>query len=272
MEELDKYLIDEYDRDTDKLLKSEKRLIPIYTDDLKGKSVVTALEDTILQWKPRDLRLEKSYIKTHSDTNDTSEELLVDMASGMSLKVNSRNIPDNSITVAVMFQHNIAEFERYDDVVNKHNEDWLEAGEPEDVFDPSTGDIQSIKDRFVTQSRYEGINPFGESNGDLSKAKPKPKKKKYLELTYRLDIQGSIFTLGYVAKDLNNSILFYNELEGDNLAYLVRRSIQEMFGNPCVHSNFGPFYEGITMLINGKKNKVISVIIERDITIWKKFG
>jgi len=255
MRDFDKYIINKHNKNIEDLVTSNKRLFPVSVSSIKGKSIITVLEDSILQWPPRDLRLEPSYIEMHDTTEDTSDSMLKDIAESIDFKIERRNIIDNSIIIAVRFQHNISEFERYDKVVSTHNEEWLKAGEPEDIFDPKTGDIMPIEDKFVVPSRYEGINPFGDSNGKLSKAKPTYRKKKYLELTYRLDIKKSIFILGYVAKDLNNNILFYNEIEGDNLTYLVRRSIQELFGNPCVHSNVGPFYEGITMLINGKKNK-----------------
>jgi hypothetical protein len=61
------------------------------------------------------------------------------------------------------------------------------------------------------------------------------------------------YTLGYVAYDSANRVIYYNEVTHRDLAYLVRRSVQELWGNPLERGKRGAFLEGIPLLIQGRK-------------------
>ena len=72
----------------------------------------------------------------------------------------------------------------------------------------------------------------------------------------------------------------YSEMEGLIVEDLAKESITKKYGIDKgdrvtfvdgESTRYMPL-EKVIKLINGKRNKVISVIIERDITIWKKFG
>jgi hypothetical protein len=59
--------------------------------------------------------------------------------------------------------------------------------------------------------------------------------------------------MGFVARDSSNKVIFYDYLEDNDIAYLARRSIQELFGNPFIYGNTGALSDGIGYLIQGKK-------------------
>jgi len=233
---------------------AKERSFPVYTQDVADKSAVSILEEYIMLWEPRDLRLDPEYRKSHS-VETTDDLLMQDLASGMKLQVEERLPTKNAIKVAVLFQHNMSEFERYNDVVDAHNDKWVDEDCPEDVFDPKTGDIYEVEDRYLNHAGDDSPNLFGESTGSLASARPKAKRRKLLTVTYKLDISpnNGMFSLEFSAEDYLGSTVYYNTLRGKNLAYLTRRATQELYGNPEVFGNTGPFLEGISMLVTGKK-------------------
>jgi hypothetical protein len=59
--------------------------------------------------------------------------------------------------------------------------------------------------------------------------------------------------MGFVARDANDRVIFYDTLKHEDIAYLSRRAIQELFGNPFVYGTSGALLDGIAYLIQGKK-------------------
>jgi hypothetical protein len=141
--------------------------------------------------------------------------------------------------------------------VEKHNQAWSDQGCPEDVFDPVTGDVALIHDTVVREaeadSPYRTSIEYEPSNGPLTKARPVTNRSLYVKLKYRLDVKDGIFKIGFVARDPSNKVVFYDYLEGDDITYLARRSIQELFGNPFIYGKTGALLDGICYLIQGKK-------------------
>jgi len=236
--------------------KAHRRSLPVYYEDVSNLNPVSILEQYISMWEPRDLRLDPIYQETH-EVIVTDSEFMQDVSKGIELIIEQRIPTKNTIRVAVMFQHNMSEFERYNDFVDAHNSEWIERGCPEDVFDPTTGDVFEVKDKYINHAGDDSGNPFGVSTGALASARPKRKRRKLLTITYKLNLlpESKMFQLNFVAEDYNGKVVYHNSLKHKNLAYLTRRATQELYGNPEEHGNEGPFLEGISMLITGKKIK-----------------
>ena len=228
----------------------------VKSKDVKRMNPISILENYILKWPPRDVRFDEVYLNDH-DFESTDSQFMIDVANGMVIKVLERLPTESSVVFGVYLQSNLAEFERYNQVVDKHNQAWSDQGCPEDVFDPVTGDIAQIKDTLVREaeadSPYKASPEYDPSNGPLTKARPGTKRSLYVKLKYRLDVKDGIFKMGFVARDPFNKVVFYDYIEGDDIAYLSRRSIQELFGNPFIYGKTGALLDGICYLIQGKK-------------------
>lgn len=228
----------------------------VKSKDVTRMNPLTILEKHILKWPPRDVRFDEVYLSDH-DFEFTDSQFMIDIADGMVVKVIERLPIENSVVFGVYLQSNLAEFERYNLVVEKHNQAWSDQGCPEDVFDPRTGDIARIRDTLVREaeadSPYRTSPEYDPSDGPLTQARPGTKRDLYIKLKFRLDVEGKVFRMGFVARDSKNKVVFYDYLEDDDIAYLARRSIQELFGNPFIYGNTGALLDGIGYLIQGKK-------------------
>ena len=236
------------------------RTKPVLFKDIKKLTPVSILEKYLLIWPPCDVRCEMSYLANH-DFQSTDSPFMQDLADGIILQVMGRDPIHCGIILGVYLQSNLAEFERYNQVVEKHNDIWVKQGSPEDVFNPLTGDISEVKDKLVsyaeTDSPYLKRPKRIKNNGPLEKAKPDAKRNLYAQIEFRLDPQmDKSFILSFVAKDYNSQIIYYNTLSHKDIAYLTRRAIQELFGNPLVYGNKGPLLDGIAYLIQGKKLEI----------------
>ena len=239
---------------------SVARLNPAPLAKVKKLTPVSILEKYLLKWPPCDVRCEMSYQANH-DFTFTDSQFMDDLADGMILQVMGRDPLNCGIIMGVYLQSNLAEFERYNLVVEKHNDTWVKQGCPEDVFNPLTGDITEVKDKLVsfaeTDSPYFKRPKRIKNHGPLEKAKPDIKRNLYAMIEFRLDVSTEeVFTLSFVAKDYNNQIIYYNVLSNKDIAYLTRRAIQELFGNPFIYGNKGPLLDGISLLIQGKKLEI----------------
>lgn len=238
---------------------SFERTLSVSVKDVRRSNPVSIMEKYLLNWPPRDVRFEDTYLDEH-EFEFTDSVYMVDLADGMTLKVIERLPKENSITIGVYLQSNLAEFERYNAVVEEHNEAWVEQGSPEELFDPRTGDIIPIRDTLVKEavadSPYRRTSEYEPSDGPLTKARPKTKRDLYAKIKVRLDIEDDMFIIGFVAWDSKDLIIYYNVLENENLSYLTRRVIHELFGNPFVYGNSGALLDGIAHLIQGKKLKL----------------
>jgi len=235
---------------------SFKRAEPVKAKDVKHMSPVSILEKHILSWPPRDVRFEQSYLKNHS-FEFLDSEFMTDIADGMELRVIERLPKENSVVFGVYLQSNLAEFERYNLVVEEHNNRWAEQGCPEDVFNPITGDISRIRDTLVREaeadSPYRRSPAFMFSDGPLQNARPEIKRDLYIKIKYRLEKEDGVFKMEFVAWDAKDLVIFYDTIEDTNMAYLARRATQELFGNPFVYGESGALLDGIGYLIQGKK-------------------
>ncbi len=183
-----------------------------------------------------------------------------DIAKGMETRIIRKDIVEGRLDVLVEFQQNLHEFERYNLVIQQHNQEWRERGSPKDVFDPVHGDIYPIKDAFVDPahitSRHHPLPDSVYDNtscGDLTKARPEMDRKGFVKIQYQLSIEEDLFIFGYAAYDYKNRIIYYNEVSNKDLSYLVRRSVQEIWGNHLVQRSSEPVLEGISYLIQGRK-------------------
>jgi hypothetical protein len=251
-----RYLRDLCDLYEKRTASHKERERPILVADIGSKQPLTILETLLAQWPMHDLRYNNRELCGYDSTDS---QLTKDLARGMETKILQKNFETNIIEIAVEFQNNLAAFERYNLVVDQHNEQWHRAGCPDKVFDPIHGETRRIKDQHVdeaviTSSRYpQPKSVYSKAEGPLAKARPKMERAPYVLVRYQIKVQRDGFCLGYAAYDSMDRVLYYNKVSHQNLAYLVRRSIQELWGNPNVAGKRGDFLEGIPMLIQGKK-------------------
>lgn len=234
---------------------AQKCNTPYRVSDMNGTNPIHHLAELVCLWAPRDLRYNRY------DNSDSA--LLNDIASGMETSLTQKDLINNMVEITVEFQENLSEYERYNIVAHDHNTKWIQSGAHTSTFNAVTGDITPVKDTFIDPVLPDSShNPIvdevyrNQSSGPLAKARPSMRRKGYIRVRYQLQVNQSskLFTLSYVAYDKNNAVIYYNETVGIDLSKLIRRSVQEIWGNPTIQGyNKGPYLEGIPMLINGKK-------------------
>ena len=229
---------------------AQARLTPIQAKDIKGKNILNVLTDLVKSWPLQDLRL-------NPDINGTATDptYIRDMARGLKLKVAHKELETNTVEFKVMTLTNLDEYERYNLAVETHNDQYEAAGEPSIAFDPIHGTTKRVIDKHM--SRISVPNEHDQIPDDdlpTTHPKPQPRRATILTLKYHIVQMGTIkFKLGYAAEDRAGRTIYYNEIEGTDLAALVRQSIQELWGNPSVYGMHGNLLEGIPLLIQGKK-------------------
>jgi hypothetical protein len=229
------------------------RNTPCPVSSLDNQQPLQVLERLVKAWPPQDIRYE------NSDYESTDNELMKDLVTGLDIQITRRDLSTKTLEYVVQLQDNLAEYERYNAAVTQHNNAWYEQGAPKTVIDPVTGDTHRVLDQYVDraaiQSSYypQPKSVYDIAEGPLAKARPSMKRAAYLRVVYQLQVNRIDYKLEYVAYDSKNRIIYYNAVEGPDLAYLVRRSVQEIWGNPVEKGMKGPWLEGIAMLIQGKK-------------------
>lgn len=229
----------------------EIRVKPVYVRDVAGKQILTVLEEMIGRWSCHDVRY---------DGIGSDDQLLEDMIKGLERRVSRRVISEGVLEYSVEFIKNLDEIERYNAVVRGHNQKWVRDGKPVTTFDPLSGDVGINRDGFVDPvytegGRYKLPDSVYDSVADngLTSVRPLVDRKSHIRVKYQVKIRGGVFVLGYAAYDYSDKVVYYNELEHKDLSYLVRRSVQEIWGNPRATKDFQPMLEGIPMLIHGDK-------------------
>jgi hypothetical protein len=244
------YLRGMYGRIGKDLEKSALRSTPVETSDSDPTDTLARL---VFLYEPRDLRLDPAYSSTHY-VDDTSTFWVKDVASGAKIRERNRFPGEGRLVVALDFHSNMAEFERYNSVVKVHNERWEAAGSPVDSFDSWSGDVTAVPDQYVDFATVDESMPLlGEGTGPLHNARPRAVHSAWVTVEYRASRAGSLWTFGFLARDRNGSALCWDETMGEDLAALVRRSVQMLYGNPDVIGNEGPLSDGMAMLLRGRK-------------------
>jgi hypothetical protein len=237
---------------------SATRHAPLLAKDVKDKNLVQLLADKVMAWPTTDLRLEHKYL-IDNNVQGTDSAFMKDVAAGMALRLRSKDMKQGMITVDVLFQNNMAEFERYNLAVQQHNDAWAEAGAMTEVFDPKTGDILPVADNYVAPVYPQENLPqtFTEdtSSGKLASARPTIKRAVGITLQYKVSLRGDTFKLEYVAKDTKGRVLYFAVGESSDLTTLVRRSVQGLWGNHTVYGDEGNLLDGIAQLYQGRKAK-----------------
>lgn len=235
---------------------------PVTVSSIANKQPLSVLEELVKMWPTHDIRYE--------GYGTSDDDLMVDMIKGAETRTTRKDLTKGILEITVEMVKNLDEIERYNAAIGKHNREWEEQGSPEEIFDPVHGDVHKVKDQFVDpvmltskhydlpKSAYSGV-----SSGKLANARPNIARKSHTLVRYQMSIVGDKFILGYAAYDYEGKIIYYNEFSHKNLAYLVRRSVQEIWGNPTAHFEFDSLLEGVSMLINGKK----LAICKRDNTL-----
>jgi len=245
-----------YERDMQKIVSTEFansnfRHKGVTTEDEEQITLINKLSELAVSWPPRDLRMETRYDQSHQVFN-TDDKFVEDIANGMELEITQRDYMRGRIEVTAYLPANLDEIERYNLTIQEHNQEWHKQGSPVDVFDPRHGGVADIADTYldpvlvdskhkpIPDSLYEGV-----SYGPIAKARPKFSRSPVVRIEYRVSMASDEFILGYVATDQRTQVV-----------YLMRQSVQELWGNPFVYGNTGAFLEGIPMLIQGRKIKV----------------
>lgn len=249
-----KYFAEQY---ADELEKREqirrRREKPVSANSILDKQPLTVLEKLILMWPPHDIRFD--------GYGTFEEEIMVDMIKGAEHRVIRKDIHQGILEVTVELVRNLDEIERYNAAAKKHNKEWIKMGSPTEIFDPVHGDSYAVKDQYIDpvmmKSRHYNLPESAYSNvssGTLAGLRPNIQRKSHIRVKYQMSITtDNQFILGYAAYDYEDRIIYYNSVKHSDLAYLVRRSVQEIWGNPLLKNDRGPLLEGVRMLINGKK-------------------
>lgn len=214
-----------------------------------------ALARLVLSWPPRDVRLDERYVASH-DVKDTSDMWVKDVVSGVRVREERREPGAGVLVVSLDFHSNMAEFERYNSVVQTHNRAWIAAGLPKDAIDPWTGGISEVEGYVDYARAADDLPRMGEGGGPLDSARPVPVRSSHVTVEYRASERDGVWTLGFVARDRRGIALCWDESSGGDLAALVRRSVQILYGNHEVVGNVGPLSDGLRMLVQGRKAAV----------------
>lgn len=249
-----KYFAEQYSDELEKRERIRKRREKsVSVKSILDKQPLTALEKLILMWPPHDIRFD--------GYGTFEEELMVDMIKGAEHRVIRKDIHQGILEVTVELVRNLDEIERYNAAAKKHNQEWIAMGSPSEIFDPVHGDSFAVKDQYIdpvmTKSKHYNLPDSAYSDistGILAKKRPNIQRKSHIRVKYQMSISSDDqFILGYAAYDYEDRIIYYNSVKHHDLAYLVRRSVQEIWGNPLLKNDRGPLLEGVRMLINGKK-------------------
>lgn len=230
---------------------ADERVKPVTVQSILDEQPLNVLEGLVKRWPCHDIRYE--------GYGSSDDELLVDMVKGMEQRISRKDLHNGILEYVVEMVRNLDEIERFNRVVKKHNQAWKDRGSPTKVFNPLTGDISREKngytDPVMMQSRHYALPDSAYSGkSNLGKHQPNIKRKSHVRVKYQMRItDDNLFVLGYAAYDHDDRILFYNELQHKDLTYLVRRSVQEIWGTPTATKIADPLLEGIQMLINGDK-------------------
>lgn len=243
-----------------KRAESKRRWQPLTAEDLKDEHPLHALTDLVTSWAPRDIRLDSLYQQSHN-VDATDDEHMTLMSESMEVRVHHKDLTDNILVCAVEIQSNKDMYDRYNEAVEAHNQKWMDAGCPTTVVNPATGEISEIEDTYVDpvlpsskhnqvpESLYESA-----SHGKLAKARPTMKRKVLVYLHYKLIIiEDEVYVVEYAVKTPQDKILLWGVERGLDLADIIRRTVQQIWGHTSLHGDRGPFLDGITMLMQGKK-------------------
>ena len=230
----------------------EKREEPIYVHDIENKhDLVDLAACTLMLWEPIDIRI---------DGRDAINMDLRKFVMSMETQLGEKFYEDGIFEYFVETQSNVDEFERFNAFIKKHNEKALNnRGMTGTTIHPITGEkIQGMEGYVNVCMDFESKYYYGEiqepGDGPISSKRPVAKLKPIVKVTYQVKIIGDKFRLGYVAEDLKGLITYYNQIEGENLAQLIRRSVQEIWGNPnAIQGNRVDKAQGVPMLIHGHK-------------------
>jgi len=206
----------------------------------------------VFDWPARDVRLDTRYVGSH-EVNDTSELWVKDVVSAVRLREERRTPGAGVLVVGVDFPSNMAEYERFNSVVQVHNQRWAEAGCPEDCVDPWSGDVVEVEGYVDYARPSDDIPLLGDGGGPLDSRRPHPVRSMHITVEYRATEWNGMWKLGFVARDVSARALCWNEESGPDLAALVRRATQMFYGNPFVVGNEGPLSDGLPLLVQGRK-------------------
>jgi len=242
-----------------KVAESERRAMPVGTGCGDLTEVLAGL---VLAWPPRDVRLDPAYRESH-DVTDTSDVYARDVADGARVREQSRRPGAGRLVVALDFHSNMAQFERYNSVVRDHNREWIDAGEPADSIDAWTGDISPVEG-WVDFAQSEEHPRLGDGGGALDSARPSAVRSVGATVEYRaFENPDGTWTLGFVARDRADRALCWHEESGPDLAVLVRRSVQMLYGNHRVPGCIGPLSDGLSLLMRGEKVRLCQLHCRR---------
>lgn len=242
-----------------------------------NKQPLNILENLLYLWPPCDIRInayQDLLLKEGSD-RDTEVALIEDIVKSAEYITSRKDFSNGIIELSINFIENLDEIERYNRAVIKHNREWVKKGKPTKIFDPVHGEEYEIEDTyvdpvFITGNAVElGEVELNVSKGELAKARPQLKRKLLVKIIYKLIVnKDSSFTLEYAAYNAKNELLYYNSVTNYDMAKLVRRSVQEMWGYPYTKDKY---IKGISLFLSGSKleicnrdNKKPSFLLQED--------
>lgn len=265
-----------YDYVVEGMAAYRERIVTVKT--LKFENHLEALSLLVQSWPPVDVRytgsykesLDREFEATSTEDNNelsltgfNSELFLKDLVSGLELHEGRRSLRDRSVVFDIMIPTNLDELDAYNEKVVSHNSAWADPDKGDMLnydFDPVTGRETRLKDTLVdlaqTESTHYKSFKFNKSSGELASEAPVLRRASYGKIEYRIAVEGDIFVLGFVVTDAQDLILYYDEARGEDLAALVRQSVQEIWGNFMMKGLSGSPYRGFSQLMKGQKMRV----------------
>ena len=228
---------------------------PITAGMCDDTHILTLLGERLLMWPTFDLR----YIGISNDS-----ALLKDIVKGMETNIIRRDLNASALVLSVEIPANLGEYEKFNMLAEDHNRQWIRNGRRTHVLDPVHGDVYEVKDQMVDPALlHSRTNPVphcqanvGVQEGTLSRMRPTLRRRTFATITYQVWMYSGEFTLGYAAYNSKKEVVYYNQQSHTDLAVLIRKSIQEIWGNPYELKETGKVLEGISLLTQGRKLQI----------------
>lgn len=238
---------------------------PITAAKMHGVNLLNAFIDRLLMYQPKDLRIDEDQIDI--DDND----FIVDMVEASRVVIKEKRFAQDIVTTSVKYVTNLDEIKTYNEAVKDFNDQ--EFGDTEDriiaeqmlnkdrAFDYATGDPRRITKPISLVIPFKQTEEYSDEEvyapGAFGKNRPTPIYATRVTVQYHVTLVGKIFTVGYVARDTQGRVLYYDEASDIDLTQLIRRSVQRLWGNHHIDVTVqsGEYYEGVTQLIQGRKTR-----------------
>lgn len=223
---------------------------------LQTENILTVLETNFMKWYPRDIRIhEWLNDDPRYDFNPSEENCHFYRA--LDLRVMKRDPKNSAIEVGIYTIKNLADFEEYNRLVDRHNDKFGDSLNDSGI-DPVSGrsrNMKGVKAYWpVVRTDSPPMPDFHEL--DELPGTPRPKAKYALAAVIRVSlvIARGKWRIEYMVKNPQGQILAAGCENDADLSEATMRVIQQIFGNHKISTRGDP-YAGIHLLLRGAKAK-----------------